>query len=96
MTRMEEIEALNKKHLENPQEGDVWREMHVPYFKVLAVTKFGIVVFEKTYSVDENHYKFDETKPTLLTREEFKDRITYSTMPDKFVANVRPYPQDKN
>lgn len=84
----ESRQELNKAHVENPKAGDVWREMFCPYFMIVDVAKNYIVVLNETIQVGDDKYKFDETKPKLMTREEFKSAVTYKTMPNKFVADV--------
>ena len=86
-------QELNEQHVKKPRVGDFWHEMFFPYFLVVEVTKYGLIVLDKTKEVDEHHYTFDETKPRVMTKQELRNAVTYTTMRDKFVANVIPKKQ---
>jgi hypothetical protein len=86
----EEQEQLNREHAKNPQVGDFWHEIFSPYFLVVEITKYGIIVLDKTRPVDKDHYIFDETKPRVMTLDDLYKMVTYETMRDKFVADCRP------
>lgn len=90
MSWTEKQYPIDKEHMERPQVGDVWREMFSPYFMVAAIVENGFIVYDKTVDVDKDHYKFDETKPKFMTLEDIKNKVTYKTMRDKFIAHVTP------
>lgn len=86
--RYRKQQELNEEHVKNPQIGDFWHEMFIPYFLVVEIVTSGVIVLDETISISESHYKFDETKPKFISLESLKERVTYPTMRDKFVANV--------
>ena len=86
----EERQEQNKQHTDNPQVGDFWHEMFSPYHVVLAVTDTHVIICDKTVPAGSNHYTFDLTETKTVTLEEHKNIVTYSTMRDKFVADVVP------
>lgn len=88
-SRYKKQQKLNEEHVKNPQIGDFWHEMFSPYFLVVGVVETGVIVLDETISISKSHYKFDETKPKFISLESLKERVTYPTMRDKFVANVR-------
>ena len=88
-------QLLNKEHIENPQIGDFWHEMFSPYFVVAEITNNGVIVYDKTLPDGPNHYVFDETKQKIMNKEEMRNKVTYSTMRDSFVADVRPCKKDE-
>ena len=90
MTRYEERQVLNQKHIENPQPGDFWHEMFAPYHVVLAVTDSHVIICDKKVSVDSHHYTFDMSETKTISHLEHRDLVTYKTMRDKFVADVVP------
>lgn len=90
MTRYEERQELNRKHVDQPMVGDFWHEMFSPYHIVLAVTDSEVIICEKTKPVDSHHYTFDLSEVRTITHLEHRDIVTYSTMRDKFVADVVP------
>lgn len=81
-------QELNEEHVKNPQIGDFWHEMFGPYFLVVGIVTSGVIVLDEIIFISKNHYKFDETKPKFISLESLKERVTYPTMRDKFVANV--------
>ena len=86
----EKQQEKNKRHADKPQVGDFWHEMFAPYHIVLAVTDTHVIICNKTKSVDADHYTFDLSETKTVTLEEHKNIVTYSTMRDKFVADVTP------
>jgi hypothetical protein len=80
----------NQSHVDNPQVGDLWHEMFSPYHIVLAVTDTDVIICEKTKPTDDYHYTFDLSEIKTVTLEEHKNIVTYSSMRDKFVADVVP------
>jgi len=86
----EERQVLNQKHIENPQPGDFWHEMFSPYHVVLAVADNHVIICEKTKPTDANHYTFDLSETKTLSHLEHRNLVTYSSMRDKFVADVVP------
>ena len=90
MKLYEEAQIKNKKHVDQPQVGDFWHEMFSPYHIVLAVTDTHVIICEKTKPTDNYHYTFDLSETKTVTLEEHKNIVTYTTMRDKFVADVVP------
>ena len=62
----------------------------MPYFLIVAVDEKGVLVLHKTIEIDNDHYRFDDKQIKYMTRQELRDAVTYTTMRDKFVAQVRP------
>lgn len=85
-----ERQERNQKHVDQPMVGDYWHEMFSPYHIVLAVTDTHVIICEKTKPTDANHYTFDLTETRTITHLEHRDIVTYSTMRDRFVADVVP------
>lgn len=90
MTRYEERQELNKKHIEDPQPGDFWHEMFSPYHVVLAVADNHVIICDKTKPTDWHHYTFDLSETKTISHQEHRDLVTYKSMRDKFVADVVP------
>lgn len=90
MSRYEERQLLNKKHIEDPQPGDFWHEMFSPYHVVLAVADNHVIICEKTKPTDAHHYTFDLSETKTISHQEHRDLVTYKSMRDKFVADVVP------
>lgn len=90
MSRYEERQLLNKKHIEDPQPGDFWHEMFSPYHVVLAVADNHVIICEKTKPTDAHHYTFDLSETKTISHQEHRDLVTYQSMRDKFVADVVP------
>jgi hypothetical protein len=89
-TSYNERHKKNQKHVDHPMVGDFWHEMFSPYHIVLAVTDTHVIICEKTKPVNPNGYTFDLTETRTVTHLEHRDIVTYSTMRDKFVADVVP------
>jgi hypothetical protein len=89
-TSYNERHKKNQKHVDQPMVGDFWHEMFSPYHIVLAVTDTHVIICEKTKSVGSTGYTFDLTETRTVTHLEHRDIVTYSTMRDKFVADVVP------
>lgn len=90
MKEYEEQQKKNQLHVDQPQVGDLWHEMFSPYHIVLAVTDSHVIICEKTKPTDLSHYTFDLTETKTLTHIEHRDLVTYSSMRNKFVADVVP------
>lgn len=89
MTRYEEQQVLNLKHIENPQPGDYWHEMFCPYHVVLAVADNHVIICEKNIDMKDG-WTFDLSETRTLSHLEHRNLVTYSTLRDKFVADVVP------
>jgi len=90
-----EHEPINRQHLENPEPGDYWHEMFMPYVHIVAVKGDKLTVYRKTIDVDKNHWRWDESNPSTMTKAELRQLVTYETIPG-FVADVVPArPHDK-
>ena len=85
----EERQILNKKHIDKPEVGDYWSEMFCPYHIVLAVTDTNVIICDKKKDLEDG-WTFDLTETKTITLEEHKNLVTYTTMRDKFVADVTP------
>lgn len=87
--RYNERQERNLKHIENPQPGDYWNEMFCPYHVVLAVTDSSVIICDKKVDMDDG-WTFDLSETKTISHLEHRDLVTYSTMRDKFVADVVP------
>lgn len=90
MKEYEEQQKKNQLHVDQPQVGDFWHEMFSPYHIVLAVTDSHVIICDKTKPTDNSHYTFDLMETRTITHLEHRDLVTYSTMRNKFVADVVP------
>lgn len=79
----------NTKHVADPQPGDYWHEMFVPYVVVLAVDGDNLTVCRKRKDVDKDHWTWDLTQTSSMTKQELRELVTYGTIPG-FVADVVP------
>lgn len=79
----------NEKHLATPEVGDFWHERFSPYLVVVQVGHAGLVVLDKTKSVDPDHYVFDVDRPRFMSLAELRAAVTYTRIPG-FVADVVP------
>lgn len=77
----------NEARIATPRPGDYWHEMFCPYFVVVAVDGDDIVICDKTLDVDDSHWTWDLHRCRYATKAELRRRVTYETMPDKFVAD---------
>lgn len=78
------------KHALNPEPGDYWDEMLVGVCVVLEVTDTHVVICKSKRIVDSDHWTWDLSKKTYLSRQEFKKWLEYDTMPNNFWASVNP------
>ena len=83
---------LNEKHALNPEIGDYWNEMFVPILSVVDVGAFNVSVLRKTKEVDEDHWTWDVTQVTNMTKKEFYKFLHYNTpnVKDKCWCDVYP------
>jgi hypothetical protein len=82
--------AVNERHIVDPQVGDYWQEMFCPYFVVLdRVTENQVLICEKTKPAGPNHWTWDLDNLSLRTLEELRKKVSYSCIPG-FVADVFP------
>jgi hypothetical protein len=71
-----EAEAEHKRN--NPTKGDYWWEDHFcPVLVVLAVAKDFVTVCRKTKDVGDNKWTWDLTKPEILNRADFVEKLEY-------------------
>jgi len=97
----EQQKRTNYESLENPQPGDYWQEMFVPYFIVVDVRGDDVTVLscmggprshnrkdEPNAYVDcGDGWSFDLSKSMVVDREWMEDAVKYGTI-EGFVADV--------
>ena len=86
----EEQERLNREHVADPQLGDYWHEMFVPYLVVLGKVGKQFLVCQKTKDVDRDHWTWDLDQLDLMTLKQIRERVTYTHKAEAFVADVIP------
>lgn len=67
----------NLKHAKDPQIGDYWHECFTPIAVVVDVSRFSIVLCEKTKSPDEKSWTWDLDKLEVYTKKDFVNRFRY-------------------
>lgn len=82
-------DAINEKHVADPQPGDYWHEMFCPYVAILARVGNHLIVYRKRKDVPPNHWTWDTDEPSMMTLAELRKLVTYDTI-DGFVADVVP------
>lgn len=79
----------NEESFNNPQPGDYWNEMFVPYFIVLECLDDGtFVICDKQKSVDHEHWTWDLSGAKQVTKTYF-NRVKYGSI-DGYCADVSP------
>ena len=68
---------MNSNALTNPKPGDYWSEMLAGICIVLEVTDNFIYICNKKLEVDDDHWTFDLTHITQLTKEQFIEYLSY-------------------
>lgn len=69
-------QARNAHKLHNPEPGDYWTEDHFsPVLVVLDVKPNFVVICDKTKDVGNNKWTWNLTSPTLISREEFVQKL---------------------
>lgn len=86
--------SRNEKRIADPRPGDFWHEMFCPYFVVVAVHGEQILICDAIVDLDKDHWTFDLTRCRYATKQALRNRVTYDTMPDKFVADCSAKPHD--
>lgn len=83
-TTYEEMRAVSKEALLDPQPGDYWSDHFYPVLIILAVDGDLIRVCQKRVSTDADHWTFDIKEQTVFTRDELRTYLSYSTtaLPD--------------
>lgn len=77
----------NEKCFNNPQPGDHWHEMFVPYFIVLECLDDGtFIICEKCEEVDNTHWRWD-IKNSKQVEKSYFNRVKYGSI-EGFVADV--------
>jgi hypothetical protein len=69
---------MNNNALTNPKPGDYWSERFVGICIVLEITDDFIYICNKKLEIDDNHWTFDLTHITQLTKEQFIEYLSYS------------------
>jgi hypothetical protein len=83
-------EELNLIHAISPEPGDYWDEMCVGICVILEVTDDNVVICKTKKNVDSDHWTWDLSNTTSLSKKEFKKWLEYDTIPNKFWASVNP------
>ena len=101
-TQIREQDLRNQEALVNPQPGDYWHEMFVPYFVIVNKEgdQFRVLSclggpksFTRKHElnarieVDSGHWGFDYAKSMLVDHEWIRKTVTYESI-DGFVADV--------
>jgi hypothetical protein len=84
-----EYDAVNEKHVSNPEPGDYWHEMFCPYLVVLARVGDRVIIYRTRKDVDHRHWTWDTTKPEMMSLADLRKKVTYGNIPG-FVADVAP------
>jgi hypothetical protein len=87
---IDDRQKLNLKHAVDPRRGDYWHEMFCPIRVVLRVTGETVTFCEKTKEVDSGHWSWDIEHVQVLPAKSFRQGLEYSSMKDKFHADVVP------
>lgn len=82
--------ALNKKHLNNPKEGDYWQEMCCGICVVLKVMNNTLIICKTKKEVSTSHWTWDLDNVELISKKKFKEWLTYDTISDKTWCDVMP------
>lgn len=91
MNRLQQ--QLNEEHALEPKIGDYWHEMFVPILSVVDVGPWNVSVLRKTKEVDEEHWTWDVTEVTNMSRKEFYDFLHYNTKNVKHLCHCDVYPK---
>jgi hypothetical protein len=88
----DERQRENIYHAEFPVAGDYWEEMFSGQYLIVVVTTSLVALCQDKKAVDDQHWQFDLSKITVLTREQFSDKVRYSTpsMNHKTWCDVHP------
>lgn len=92
MIDWDEHHRENCYRAEFPTKGDYWEEMMSGQYLVVAVTPSLVAVCQDKVEVDDDHWRWDTSKCTVYTREQFSDLVRYSTptMRDKTWCSCHP------
>lgn len=81
---------LNQKHYDCPEVGDYWHEHFCPFLVVLHRLDNGnLVICDEQMGITGGS-AFDVDKAREITHRELRDKITYSSDREKFMADVAP------
>ena len=80
---------LNERHMVDPQVGDYWHEMLVPYLVVVGRIGHRTIVCETTKCVGGSKWTWDLDHLRIVTEEWLRQRLMYRNL-DGFVAWVEP------
>jgi hypothetical protein len=78
-SRWEKIKRQSIEALADPQPGDYWSDMLSPVLVVIEVTQGFVIFCEKTKETDPDHWTWDLTQKSVLTIEEFRDKLCYKS-----------------
>jgi hypothetical protein len=84
-----ERQERNALHIEKPMPGDYWHEMFCPYHVVLAADDEYVTICDKKIDLKDG-WTFDLSETKQITHLEHRNIVTYTSMRDKFVADVVP------
>lgn len=88
----DERQSINISHAEFPCPGDYWDEMFSGQYMIVVVTPSLVALCEEKIPAGLDHWLFDLSKITVMTREQFSDRVRYSStsMNHKTWCDVHP------
>lgn len=89
---LEQRDADNQKHLNDPQPGDYWHEMFSPDCVVIERLGKNIIFCCHTKDVGGNKWTWNLYHLSLLPLAEWQKRLVYPSMPNKTVCMVEPGP----
>ena len=80
---------LNELHAKNPEKGDYWSEFFIPVCVVLGRVAGAVVICKDKIDIGTNCWNWDWTKIKVMSKTEFKDWLSYKSIPG-YWADVSP------
>lgn len=74
-----ERQALSKEMMDDPRVGDTWSSRFAPVLVVLGVEGDMLRICDKREVVSNRYFTFDLCQQVLITKEELKARLCYSS-----------------
>jgi len=82
----EKIKQRSIERANDPQPGDYWSEMCSPICVVVHRLKNTVIICKERVGVDDTHWTWDLDKTEAMRVDEFKQWLSYKSMPDKLYA----------